>query len=206
MRTRPDIAFVVNRLQRRTANPRKQDLEALSQMLRYLKGAPDYGIQLTKDPNHDLIGYVDASYNDCEDGKSTEAYVFYYAGAPISWSSRKQDIVATWSTVAEYIALDGAVRDASYLVKVLRQLDLFEDPNFQIPICTDSDTAVAILRNDAYKKEYEVAWHQVSLREARLEGEMGWYSDHWFEERSSRCLNEGFAKGWVRKIEGVFRC
>ncbi|OQD69300.1 hypothetical protein PENPOL_c002G08114 [Penicillium polonicum] len=152
MRTRSDIAFVVNRLQRRTTNPRKQDLEALSQMLRYLKGAPDYGIQLAKDPNQDLIGYVDASYNDCEDGKSTEAYVFYYAGAPIPWSSRKQDVVATGSTVAEYIALDGAVPEALYLVKILRQLDLFEDPNFQVPICTHSDTAVAILRNDAYKK------------------------------------------------------
>ncbi|KAJ5927034.1 hypothetical protein N7516_008807, partial [Penicillium verrucosum] len=97
MRTRPDIAFVVNRLQRRTANPRKQDLEALSQLLRYLKGAPDYGInlaiQLAKDTNYDsLIGYVDSSYNDCEDGKSTEAYIFYYAGAPVLWSSRKQDI------------------------------------------------------------------------------------------------------------------
>ncbi|KAJ5926177.1 hypothetical protein N7516_007950, partial [Penicillium verrucosum] len=83
MRTRPDIAFAVNRLQRRTANPRKQDLEALSQLLRYLKGAPDYGVKLAVKEDG-LIGYVDSSYNDCEDGKSTEAYIFYYAGAPVS--------------------------------------------------------------------------------------------------------------------------
>ena len=44
IRIRPDIAFTINRLQRRTANPRKQDLDALSQLLRYLKGAPIYGI------------------------------------------------------------------------------------------------------------------------------------------------------------------
>ena len=108
-----------------TANPRKQDLEALSQLLRYLKGAPHFGIQLAKSnstdeiQNQSLIGYVDSSFNNCEDGKSTEAYVFYYAGVPVSWSSRKQDIVATGSTVAEYIALDGAVREALYLRKVL---------------------------------------------------------------------------------------
>lgn len=164
MRTRPDIAFAVNRLQRRTANPRKQDLEALSQMLRYLMGTPEYGIQIAKDPNQGLIGYVDASYNDCEDGKSTEAYVFYYAGAPISWSSRKQDVVATGSTVAEYIALDSAVREALYLVKILRQLDLCKDSVIQVPICTDSDNAVAILRNDAYKKStkwLDVKYHFV---------------------------------------------
>ena len=49
MRTRPDIAFAVNRLQRRTTNPRKQDLEALFQMLRYLIGTPEYGIQIARD-------------------------------------------------------------------------------------------------------------------------------------------------------------
>ena len=162
MRTRPDIAFAVNRMQRRTANPRKQDLEALSQMLRYLMGTPNYGIQIAKDPKQGLIGYVDASYNDCEDGKSTEAYVFYYAGAPISWSSRKQDVVATGSTVAEYIAMDGAVREALFLVKLLQQLHL--ETTFQVPICTDSDNAVAILKNDAYKKStkwLDVKYHFV---------------------------------------------
>ncbi|KAJ5685886.1 hypothetical protein N7536_008505 [Penicillium majusculum] len=125
--------------------------EDVGKILRYLIGTPKYGLQLAKDPKRGLIGYVDTSYNDCEDGKSTEAYVFYYAGAPISWSSRKQDVVATGSTVAEYIALDGAVREALYLMKLLQQLHL-EETGFQIPICTDSDNAVAILKNDAYKK------------------------------------------------------
>jgi hypothetical protein len=46
-------------------------------------------------------------------------YFTNYAGAPVSWSSRKQDIVATGSTVAEYIALDGAVREALYPRKIL---------------------------------------------------------------------------------------
>ena len=156
MRTRPDIAFAVNRLQRRTANPRKEDLQALSQLLRYLKGAPDYGIRLAdSSKSNGLIGYVDSSFNDCEDGKSTEAYVFYYARAPISWSSRKQDIVATGSTIAEYIALDGAVREGLYLKKILIQLRLLDDTKptpIPIPICTDSDNAVAILKKDSYNK------------------------------------------------------
>lgn len=144
-------------------NPRKQDLEALSQMLRYLMGIPKYGLQLAKDPKQSLIGYVDASHNDCEDGKSTEVYVFYYAGAPISRSSRKQEVVATGSTVAEFIAMDRAVREALYLMKLLQQLHL-EETEFQIPICTDSDNAVAILKNDAYKKStkwLDVKYHFV---------------------------------------------
>ena len=68
--------------------------------------------------------------------------------------------------MAEYIALDGAVREALYLVKILRQLDLYKnsDSTFQVPICTDSDNAVAILRNDAYKKStkwLDVKYHFV---------------------------------------------
>ncbi|KAJ5922675.1 hypothetical protein N7516_010378 [Penicillium verrucosum] len=61
MRTRLDIAFA---------------------LLRYLKGAPDYGVKLAVKEDG-LIGYVDSSYNDYEDGKSTEAYIFYYTGAPV---------------------------------------------------------------------------------------------------------------------------
>lgn len=127
---------------------------------------PDYGIQLARDTNQGLIDYVDASYNDCEDGKLTEAYVFYYAGAPISWSSRKEDVVATGSTVVEYIALGGAVREALYLVKILQQLHLYKeyDSRIQVPICTDSDNAVAILKNNAYKKStkwLDVKYHFV---------------------------------------------
>ena len=30
-----------------------------------------------------LIGYIDSSFNDYEDRKSTEVYVFYYTRAPI---------------------------------------------------------------------------------------------------------------------------
>jgi hypothetical protein len=31
-----------------------------------------------------LIGYIDSSFNDYEDRKSTEVYIFYYTRAPIS--------------------------------------------------------------------------------------------------------------------------
>lgn len=42
------------------------------------------------------------------------------------------------------------MRETLYLVKILQQLYL--EPEIRAPICTDSDNAVAILKNDAYKK------------------------------------------------------
>ncbi|OQE32549.1 hypothetical protein PENFLA_c001G08144 [Penicillium flavigenum] len=50
---------------------------------------------------------------------NTEAFVFFYAGSPISWSSRKEDIIARSSTSAEYIAFDAAVREAMWLHKIM---------------------------------------------------------------------------------------
>ncbi|KAJ5971830.1 uncharacterized protein N7479_001748 [Penicillium vulpinum] len=107
-KSRPDIAVAVNKLQRRSSTPRIEDQEAVKQLIRYIKGTMNLGILLGKDSTG-LAGYVDASYQDCEDGKSTEGFIFFYAGGPVSWSSRKEDIVARSSTTAEYVAYDAAI-------------------------------------------------------------------------------------------------
>jgi hypothetical protein len=93
----------------------------------------------SKNGSDGLVGYVDASYQDCEDGKSTEAYIFFYAGSPISWNSRKEEIVARSSTSAEYVTLDGAVREAIWLHKIMIQMGIQQE--LPITIYTDSDNA-----------------------------------------------------------------
>ncbi|KAJ5425153.1 hypothetical protein N7465_000223 [Penicillium sp. CMV-2018d] len=118
-KSRPDIALEVNKLQRRAAAPRPKDIEAMKQLNRYIKGTI-LGILLGKDPTTGLIGYIDASYNDCEDRKSTEAFVTYYAGCPISWLSRKENLVAKSSTSAEYIVFDEVVQETMWLLKMLK--------------------------------------------------------------------------------------
>jgi hypothetical protein len=77
-KSRPDIAVAVNKLQRRTSAPRKEDVEALKQLIRYLKGTKSLGILLSKDANGDneLIGYMDALYQDCDDRKARKRISF----------------------------------------------------------------------------------------------------------------------------------
>ncbi|OQE20280.1 hypothetical protein PENFLA_c012G03144 [Penicillium flavigenum] len=149
-KSRPDIALAVNKLQRRAAAPRQQDIDALKQLIRYLKGSMKLGILLGKNTHEGLIGYVDASYQDCEDGKSTEAFIFFYAGAPVSWSSRKEEIVARSSTSAEYIAFDAAIREAMWLYKIMTQIGIYQD--LPITLFTDSDNAFTIITKDNYSK------------------------------------------------------
>lgn len=146
----PDIALAVNKLQRRAAAPRAEDVEALQQLLQYIKGTKSLGILLGKRPEEQLIGYVDASFHDCQDGKSTEAFVLFYAGCPVSWSSRKEELVARSSTSAEYIAFDAAVREIMWLLKILQQLDMPQ--SLPITLLTDSDNAFTIMTSDNYAK------------------------------------------------------
>jgi hypothetical protein len=58
----------------------------------------------SKAPN--LIGYSDADYRgDKFDRKSQSANVFLLEDDAVSWLSRKQRLVATLTTKAEYIAI-----------------------------------------------------------------------------------------------------
>ena len=85
--------------------------------------------------------YVDAAHQDLEDGKSSEGYVIYYAGSPVAWGAKKQQVVAPSTTIAEFMAFDRAVKEALYIQKLANALDLQHDDG-PIEINTDGDNAV----------------------------------------------------------------
>jgi hypothetical protein len=102
--TRPDIAFALGTLSRFTSRPQSHHQAALQRLLRYVKATQFYRITYR---NGQLIGYTDADFGGSvvTDGAySTSGYVFKLAGAPVSWSSKRQGEVATSTTHAEYIS------------------------------------------------------------------------------------------------------
>ncbi|SGZ03674.1 BQ5605_C032g11012 [Microbotryum silenes-dioicae] len=59
-----------------------------------------------------VVGYSDANWGACVDTSiSTMGYVFYLAGAAVSWSSKRQTRVADSTTDAEYLALSHAGKE-----------------------------------------------------------------------------------------------
>ena len=80
------------------------------------KGTCNYGIQYSKNQNdqtYDLIGYSDSDWSgDKYDRKSTTSYVFLYENVVVSWSSKKESVVALSSYEAEYIAASMAACQA----------------------------------------------------------------------------------------------
>lgn len=115
IKTRPDITFTVMKLQQRNSTLTKHDLEAVFQVYQYLQTTQFSSIVLGMKANQKLLGYMDTSHADNIDGKSTSAYLYVMGGAPISWLTKKQDLVTPSSTVAEYIAYDPAIKEGLWL-------------------------------------------------------------------------------------------
>ncbi|KAD3067701.1 hypothetical protein E3N88_35581 [Mikania micrantha] len=89
--TRPDLSFFVGVVSRYMEAPRMSHLKAVKQILRYVKGTVNYGLEFEKGGNGRLVGYSDSSYGaDVDDRKGTTGLVFYYSGSMVTWASQKQ--------------------------------------------------------------------------------------------------------------------
>nr|GEU96626.1 hypothetical protein [Tanacetum cinerariifolium] len=81
---------------------------------RYLKGKPHLGLWYPKDSPFNLVAYSDSDYAGASfDRKSTTGSCQFLGCRLISWQCKKQTVVATSSTKAEYVAA------ASYCTQVL---------------------------------------------------------------------------------------
>lgn len=139
LHSRPDISCAVNMLSQFSKYPCKQHYNAALQVLKYLNTTNNAVISYKK-CGTPLTGFCDANWaQDVNDRKSQSGFCFLLANGVISWQSKKQQVVATSSAEAEYVALSEAAKEASYLSYILNELGLsYSKP---ITINTDSQSA-----------------------------------------------------------------
>ena len=117
--TRPDIAYVVGRLNRYTHYPNKDHWIALYRVLKYLKGIINYNLTYCGFPSV-LEGYSDANWiSDSDELKSTSGYVITLGGGAVSWKSSKQTVTARSTMESEFDALEKAGTEAEWLRNLL---------------------------------------------------------------------------------------
>nr|GEY80171.1 putative ribonuclease H-like domain-containing protein [Tanacetum cinerariifolium] len=103
--SRPDIIFAVCACARFQVTPKASHIHAVKKIFRYLKGKPHLGLWYPKDSPFDLVAYSDSDYAGASlDRKSTTRGFQFLGCRLISWQCKKQTVVATSSTKAEYIA------------------------------------------------------------------------------------------------------
>ncbi|GKB80048.1 putative ribonuclease H-like domain-containing protein [Tanacetum coccineum] len=80
-------------------------LLAVKRIFRYLKGKPSLGLWYSKDSPLELVAYTDSDYAGAtQDRKSTTRGCQFLGNRLISWQCKKQTVVATSTTEAEYVA------------------------------------------------------------------------------------------------------
>ncbi|MHB1850521.1 MAG: Ty1/Copia family ribonuclease HI, partial [Acidimicrobiales bacterium] len=171
--TRPDIAYAVSTIGQSSSDPSLSDFIAAKRILRYLKGTIDLGIKYSKSSStsNSLFGFSDSDWANDKTRKSTTGYVFIFANAAISWSSRKQPTIALSSTEAEYMAGCNATQELLYLRMLFQDLGQLEDG----PTLLFQDNQGAInLANDFFStkrtKHIDVKFHFIRqhIKEGRV--------------------------------------
>nr|GEW96933.1 hypothetical protein [Tanacetum cinerariifolium] len=103
--SRPDIMFAIYACARHQVTPKECHLHAVKRIFRYLKGHPKLGLWYPKESPFDLVAYSDSDYGGAtQDRKSTTGCCQFLGRRLISWQCKKQTIVATSTTEAEYVA------------------------------------------------------------------------------------------------------
>ncbi|GJV46261.1 putative ribonuclease H-like domain-containing protein [Tanacetum coccineum] len=103
--SRPDIMFVVCACARFQVTPKTSHLLAVKRIFRYLKGKPTLGLWYSRDSPFELVAYTDSDYAGATlDRKSTTGGCQFLGNRLISWQCKKQTVVATSITEAEYVA------------------------------------------------------------------------------------------------------
>ncbi|GJW86717.1 hypothetical protein Tco_0162057 [Tanacetum coccineum] len=103
--SRPDIMFAVCACSRFQVTLKTSHLSAVKRIFRYLKGKQKLGLWYPRVSSFDLEAYSDSDYARANlDRKSTIGGCQFLGRRLISWQCKKQTIVATSTTEAEYVA------------------------------------------------------------------------------------------------------
>jgi hypothetical protein len=124
--TRPDIAFVVNKLSRKTTCPTQNDWKCVKQVLRYLNGTQSAGIKFSKTlTNPNLIGFSDSDFaGDASSSKSTTGYVLLFNASCFHWKAQLQRHVTLSSTEAEVVALCALSKEMAWIRRMMIELKM----------------------------------------------------------------------------------
>ena len=137
------------------ANPRKDHWFALKWVMRYIRGTVCRGLVFGGNTDWSLhegviTGFVDSDYTGCLDSrKSLTGYVFTAYGTAISWMACLQKVVALSSTETEYMALTEAIKEALWLLGLIKELKIGQT---QVSVYCDNQGDVQLSRNQVFHK------------------------------------------------------
>ncbi|GJY29289.1 putative ribonuclease H-like domain-containing protein [Tanacetum coccineum] len=143
--SRPDIMFAVCACARFQVTSKTSHLLVVKRIFRYLKGKPTLGLWYSRDSPFELVAYTDSDYAGAtQDRKSTTGGCQFLGNRLISWQCKKQTVVATSTTEAEYVV---AASCCGQVICIQNQL-LDYGYNFKNTVINiDNNSIICIIEN-----------------------------------------------------------
>jgi hypothetical protein len=161
--TQPNISFAVNKVCQFMHKPTDKHWTTVKRILRYLKFSIHFGLLIKPNKSTQLSIYSDVGWAGCpDDRKSTSGFCLYFGDNLVSWSSKKQQIVACLGTEVEYRAVAHSTTESLWVQSLPREIDIVL-AQFPILWCENVGatnlTANAIFQ--ARTKHVEIDYHFV---------------------------------------------
>ncbi|XP_039030698.1 secreted RxLR effector protein 161-like [Hibiscus syriacus] len=151
--TRPDIAFVVNKVCQFMQAPCDVHLQAVKRILRYLQAIVDFGLRFSASSRLSLTGFANANWGSDADRRSTSGYCIYFGDNLVSWSSRKQQVVARSTAEAEYQSVVCAAVEMIWLESLLGELRV--SVHGKHVLWCDNSSVVAVCANPILHSKFK---------------------------------------------------
>jgi hypothetical protein len=159
--SRPDVQFAVGILAQFTQNPTEAHWQALKRVVRYLYTTRDLWLILGGEKTG-AYGFADADWASQPHRHSISGYAFVLGTGTISWSSKKQGLIALSTAEAEYVAAAHATKEVLWLRSFLQELDsLVAGPTI---LKCDNQSAIALCKDNKFHartKHMDIRYHFV---------------------------------------------
>ncbi|GKA89279.1 putative ribonuclease H-like domain-containing protein [Tanacetum coccineum] len=154
------VADMLKKFDLASVTPKTSHLNAVKRIFKYLKGKPNLGLWYPRESPFDLEAFSDSDYGGSNlDRKSTTGGCQFLGQRLISWQCKKQTIVATSTTEAEYVA---AANCCGQVLWVQNQLLDYGFNFMNTKIHIDNESTICIVKNPVYHsktKHIEIRHH-----------------------------------------------
>ena len=146
--SRPDIAYMIGILSQFIQNPGHLHWEGVKQIIVYLYLMKNYCLTVGGTITKLIEGYSDADWASQKDRHLISGYVFFLGCGAITWSSKKQHIIALSSTESEYIAQTHVAKEAIWIQSFV--LEIRSDQTRPIDLLCDNQGAIALAKDNKF--------------------------------------------------------
>jgi hypothetical protein len=148
--TRSDVSFPVNRHAQHFSEPADRHFFSALKILGYLHATKELGLHLGGRSSLDIRVFVDADFAQDEDTRlSVTGNLIFLGNSLVSWTSKRQKLIATSSTEAEYLAVFYSMRDMQYVFQFFQSV--FPADQLKVTLFQDNQSTIALIQNQSSK-------------------------------------------------------